>query len=186
MRRQLSLALMIVALSSLGASASVLDGSTITGALYYPTSTTLYYSNPQSVVVGPSIEFPNGLILGDSSFQIDVTSNQLIYHPLQTVTYGSAAFNGFSFSFAGAPQIVGVSVNGASTFAPSTPNPFGFTSNSISFNVQGRTVTASDFLVFDIALAVPVPEPSTWAMMILGFAGVGLMSYRRKNKIALA
>ncbi|MES2193446.1 MAG: PEPxxWA-CTERM sorting domain-containing protein [Pseudomonadota bacterium] len=26
-----------------------------------------------------------------------------------------------------------------------------------------------------------VPEPSTWAMMILGFAGVGFMAYRRKN-----
>jgi len=27
-----------------------------------------------------------------------------------------------------------------------------------------------------------VPEPSTWAMMILGFAGVGFMTYRRKSK----
>jgi WD40 repeat protein len=29
-----------------------------------------------------------------------------------------------------------------------------------------------------------VPEPSTWAMMILGFAGVGFMAYRRKSKSA--
>nr|WP_079603671.1 PEPxxWA-CTERM sorting domain-containing protein [Bradyrhizobium erythrophlei] len=27
-----------------------------------------------------------------------------------------------------------------------------------------------------------VPEPSTWAMMILGFAGVGFMAYRRSRK----
>ena len=27
-----------------------------------------------------------------------------------------------------------------------------------------------------------VPEPSTWAMMILGFAGVGFMAYRRKKQ----
>jgi hypothetical protein len=26
-----------------------------------------------------------------------------------------------------------------------------------------------------------VPEPSTWAMLILGFAGVGFMAYRRKS-----
>jgi hypothetical protein len=26
-----------------------------------------------------------------------------------------------------------------------------------------------------------VPEPSTWAMMILGFSGIGFMAYRRKN-----
>jgi hypothetical protein len=29
-----------------------------------------------------------------------------------------------------------------------------------------------------------VPEPSTWAMMILGFAGLGVMAYRRKSKPA--
>jgi hypothetical protein len=28
----------------------------------------------------------------------------------------------------------------------------------------------------------PVPEPSTWAMMILGFAGVGFMAYRRRKQ----
>jgi hypothetical protein len=30
-----------------------------------------------------------------------------------------------------------------------------------------------------------VPEPSTWAMLLLGFAGVGFMAYRRKAKPAL-
>jgi hypothetical protein len=29
-----------------------------------------------------------------------------------------------------------------------------------------------------------VPEPATWAMLVLGFAGVGFMAYRRKNKAA--
>jgi hypothetical protein len=31
-----------------------------------------------------------------------------------------------------------------------------------------------------------VPEPSTWAMMILGLAGVGFMTYRRRKVAALA
>jgi hypothetical protein len=36
-----------------------------------------------------------------------------------------------------------------------------------------------------IAISTPaVPEPSTWAMMILGFVGVGFMAYRRKDKQA--
>jgi hypothetical protein len=30
-----------------------------------------------------------------------------------------------------------------------------------------------------------VPEPATWATMILGFAGVGFMAYRRKGRPAL-
>jgi hypothetical protein len=35
-------------------------------------------------------------------------------------------------------------------------------------------------------LTSPVPEPSTWAMLILGFAGVGFIAFRkRKNGLAL-
>ena len=30
-----------------------------------------------------------------------------------------------------------------------------------------------------------VPEPSTWAMLILGFASIGFMAYRRRNKAAM-
>ena len=33
-------------------------------------------------------------------------------------------------------------------------------------------------------VAGAVPEPSTWAMMILGFAGVGFMAYRQRNQTA--
>jgi PEP-CTERM motif len=43
---------------------------------------------------------------------------------------------------------------------------------NLAFSLQGDTVSA-------------VPEPSTWAMMILGFAGVGFMAYRRKSKPAV-
>ncbi len=39
--------------------------------------------------------------------------------------------------------------------------------------------------VFVEGTVAAVPEPSTWAMMILGFAGVGFMAYRRKSKPAL-
>jgi PEP-CTERM motif len=30
-----------------------------------------------------------------------------------------------------------------------------------------------------------VPEPSTWAMLLLGFAGIGFLAYRRNTKPAL-
>jgi hypothetical protein len=26
-----------------------------------------------------------------------------------------------------------------------------------------------------------VPEPSTWTILILGFAGIGIIAYRRRN-----
>jgi len=44
----------------------------------------------------------------------------------------------------------------------------------------------SDFqLLFSPNLVAGVPEPSTWAMMILGFAGIGFLAYRRRSKPAL-
>jgi PEP-CTERM motif len=33
--------------------------------------------------------------------------------------------------------------------------------------------------------AAVVPEPSTWAMVIFGLAGVGFTAYREKNKMPL-
>lgn len=44
------------------------------------------------------------------------------------------------------------------------------------------TVTFTD--LGDVASAVP--EPSSWAMMILGFAGIGFLVYRRRNGFAAA
>jgi len=46
------------------------------------------------------------------------------------------------------------------------------------------TADANGFF-FGMELSPAVPEPSTWAMMILGFAGVAFMAYRRKTKPAL-
>ncbi len=47
----------------------------------------------------------------------------------------------------------------------------------------GYSIITSDGIGNSMASAVP--EPSTWAMMILGFGGIGFMAYRRKSKPAL-
>jgi len=41
-------------------------------------------------------------------------------------------------------------------------------------------------MVSEVDFNSAVPEPSTWIMMIAGFAGLGFMAYRRKAKPALA
>jgi len=35
---------------------------------------------------------------------------------------------------------------------------------------------------FEFSLGSPVPEPATWAMMMLGFAGLGYAAFRRNSK----
>jgi hypothetical protein len=49
----------------------------------------------------------------------------------------------------------------------------------------GTDITHQGPFNASFSLTGTVPEPSTWAMMILGFAGVGFMAYRRKSKPAL-
>jgi hypothetical protein len=59
------------------------------------------------------------------------------------------------------------------------------------FGVEGTTVNGINdhgqlvgFYADDVNgfLANPVPEPSTWAMLLLGFAGLGFVGYRRNRK----
>lgn len=63
--------------------------------------------------------------------------------------------------------------NGAADYIFGTCNPPTASCPAPIYGLnEGETVSA-------------VPEPSTWAMMLLGFSGIGLMAYRRKSKPAL-
>jgi hypothetical protein len=71
--------------------------------------------------------------------------------------------------------------------------------NNSAFRCNGGSLSAADVSIasttsfilesgnveIGVAAVAAVPEPSTWAMMILGFAGIGFMAYRRKSKSAL-
>jgi hypothetical protein len=72
-------------------------------------------------------------------------------------------------------QIQTIGVHGASPFFqdegqfPAGTSAFALTnSNTGQWTIQSQSA---------------VPEPSTWAMMILGFCGLGFMAYRRKSKL---
>lgn len=63
--------------------------------------------------------------------------------------------------------------NGASYYVSSDCNPgdSGAGCTGGYYDVEGAAT-----------IAPPVPEASTWAMMILGFAGIGFLAYRRNSK----
>jgi hypothetical protein len=72
---------------------------------------------------------------------------------------------------------------GSGTAAAFTP----FTAGGVYDLVVGfNDGTGSDYDDVVVGFKIPsaVPEPSTWAMMILGFFGVGFMAYRRRNQNA--
>jgi len=52
-----------------------------------------------------------------------------------------------------------------------------------SFITQGTYVTATLDTLTITGLTAAVPEAPTWAMMILGFACLGFVGSRRKNRM---
>jgi hypothetical protein len=54
----------------------------------------------------------------------------------------------------------------------------------IGTDIVGGTPAPTFNMAFSLEGVNAVPEPSTWAMLLLGFAGVGFMAYRRKSKPA--
>jgi hypothetical protein len=102
-----------------------------------------------------------------------------------TITLGSAV-TAFALDFTtpdGSNASFGLS-NGFTTSVPTSafgPSQFeGFVSDS-PFNAITLSVPSPDgYFVFDVTTATAaVPEPSTWAMMIIGFLGLGLLAHRR-------
>jgi hypothetical protein len=69
-----------------------------------------------------------------------------------------------------------------------------FTGNLVGFT--GGTITGESVVTHDLGVEIyainsggsitPVPEPSTWAMMLLGFAGLGYAGWRGSRRTAAA
>jgi hypothetical protein len=98
----------------------------------------------------------------DGTLSFTVTSGTAI-----PVSFFIGAENTFSF--------------GGSAFA--SADPFFFVDPTFA-DAKDYSIVLSDGIGNGIASGVP--EPSTWAMMILGFAGISVMTYRRRRSAMLA
>lgn len=56
----------------------------------------------------------------------------------------------------------------------------------VGASIGGGNAYGNTPLEVTISSVTAVPEPSTWAMLILGFAGIGFMAHRRRRAAALA
>jgi hypothetical protein len=123
------------------------------------------------------------------NFEFSINPGTLLgTHSLLTITGpgGVLAFN---------PQLIPDNTPvGGPLYQNSENLAFAFLGGPINFNpnVSGiytfdlKLFSANDQLLGDVSIQVnAVPEPSTWAMLILGFAGVGFMAYRRKLRPAV-
>jgi hypothetical protein len=146
------------------------------------TSTLVSWSGGSVILTGVSLEAtPTGIIFSPTA------GGGAIFDP----TSGSGLFYG---------AVNGVVSGGTGSCTPGTPGCTTVGSPPNQTGIQSACVAdtgasnygscSSGTLTFHstdspITIATAVPEPSTWAMMILGFCGIGFMAYRRKAKPAL-
>ena len=74
--------------------------------------------------------------------------------------------------------------SGWSTY--STAFVAGATTETLSFLAAGSKQVPPFALISDVSLTGSVPEPSTWAMMLIGFVGLGYAGFRSSRRKAAA
>lgn len=114
------------------------------------------------------------LLVGTNSYTILLPNGQQVtVLPGQTFDFTSisAYLNGLS-NF----EVIGINPN--SSVNPYDPEAFVV---GLTFMSNGSFTGSMDPIIADTVAAVP--EPSTWAMMILGFAGISVVARRRKSTV---
>jgi hypothetical protein len=149
---------------------------------------------------GTTLTFGDGVETVTGSFEVDLTTQSVVGNVGSITLTGSGIESGVYIDNRGSNADSSVFVVSADTstgsigdmeldvvFAqrpPASPlNLEPFTALVEFFpggssNADGETGGAS--------ISAAVPEPSTWAMMLLGFCGLGFLAYRRKDKLALS
>lgn len=97
-------------------------------------------------------------------------------------------FNSFVFKLGGVGGTTEGSFTGADLLSPGDGNQIspltnGYVNFAGAFDTVILTSSTNALEIDNISSAVSsVPEASTWAMMVLGFLGVGFVAYRRKSE----
>jgi hypothetical protein len=117
-----------------------------------------------------------------------VITNQAALPFCSTTLPCSDPFVGFQFIFSSGVDITGVSVDptSAADFRPNHTAPHDglqlLSPTRIVVDVTSDLPAVGSALILDVSftpVGPPVPEPSTWALMLLGFAGLGFAGWRR-------
>jgi hypothetical protein len=154
----------------------------------------IQYSDPLPLTAHP---YGSGLYF---DFEISLTSGSVTSLTVPGYSGFDVSVKQCGISNCGGFGALGVLTTGASRTSDGNDITFSFGStlngtahsanlqlftNATSY-VDDAMATFNNNDLFTLNVVAPtVPEPSTWAMLILGFAAIGFMAYRRKSKPAL-
>jgi hypothetical protein len=147
-------------------------------------------SSLNSLIFGATLTFTlNGVTLG--SDQVIITTTQNSYSGLGLTPAQLRTDADYINICGGSSNICSTGISayenteGASTYgSPLSVTLLGTYQYDPSITLTGANYLSGDGTV-DTRIS-GVPEPSTWAMMILGFTGIGFMAYRKRKSAAFA
>jgi hypothetical protein len=160
---------------------------------YSELGTPLSFSGSGLVILNPGTAGGQGASpFGDTTNFLSVTAggvanvvvtgapvNQVSFFWGSVDGFNTITFNGDSSNSFTGSQLVGLSDAGCQT-DPACNRFVTFIGPITSFTLSS---SGNAFEVDSFTTQVrAIPEPSTWAMMILGFMGVGFMAYRRNGR----
>ena len=181
---------MLMNVSASPSSASTWNNQTLTFNYYFPNYGDVFPGSPITFVADGSSHLSTFANLAPATFSvvgIGPNKVQISYeYPIASYPNGATLnvfpFNGFNISGPnGLSPIISAFVDSNSNVTGLTDSDIGFTTNSVSVNLAGVVFPPGSAGLIDIQFAGAVPEPSTWAMMILGFCGLGFLLHRRKS-----
>jgi hypothetical protein len=184
-KRLLSLATAVLGVflwAAVPANASTLIGDSLTVTYYFPDTSTIFTADggfPQTFAAGSGSVTDS--FLGGPFFTVSAGASDIVISMLQGQQYpdgGSPVFDGIGVSGI-VPTIIGATAGGID------PSRITFDGHDVFFNFANLTFNGGDQPTVTLEFAEAVPEPSTWVMMIFGFAGIGFTAYRGKSKPAL-
>jgi PEP-CTERM motif len=182
-----------------GATTSTLVGGTFSVTYTFDSTLAAINVGNQSSTINASVGFANTVITINGIQQTIVQNGNMstaltqgsgigedANGDLLGTVYGAGVQAGLGNALSGTPIAPGVFTQDSTLTVPGC-NCSGNGNITISgdFGQEFIDVSLASAITTDTSLTTAVPEPSTWAMMILGFAGVGFMAYRRKSKPAL-
>jgi hypothetical protein len=168
----------------------------------YTRTTTSVGGGPNAFTPTASFEVPLSDVTAGQISQFDISNIQITF-PGLTFNGAVSSSTGFDFSAFVNPTtgafvfhddgqglaveaFAGTSINDATTFVSIlVDNPVSGSVadqfNAIQGGLQAGPFPNAGFWTASFPTVAAVPEPSTWAMMILGFCGLGFMAYRKKQ-----
>ncbi len=161
--------------ASLGATAAnaQLNGNAISVAYNFPALGTDYYNysaSPSTFTVGSGIE--STVTVDGLPISIDFANSSLTL-TAPSVSWSSSAFNGLVFTNNSGVFSSILSATGID------PSRISVTGNQLAINWNGMSFNSGDTVFLSFASG-GVPEPATWALMILGFGAIGFAMRRAK------